>query len=257
MAEVTKLYSKKSIGIATYLGGPLAAGILIRKNYINLNNDKQGLNALLSGIGTTLLLVAILVFTPEKIMDKIPTPLIPMIYTGAVYLILEKIQGKELEAFKQNNGTFYSVWRAVGISLVSALFLALPVIGYFFIIENDWDDTLYNSSIDALEKNETDALKLFELKNDTPTLDIIEFIDEIGIPKWEQNLVTLDSISRIKDIPEVHKTEITLMTEYTELRIKSFSLIKNAYMGFTNKFDDEIAEINERIFSIIEELEAL
>ena len=35
-----KLYSKKGIGIATILGSPLAASILIRSNYIELGKKR-------------------------------------------------------------------------------------------------------------------------------------------------------------------------------------------------------------------------
>jgi len=257
MEEIKKLYSKKSIGIATYLGGPLAAGILIRRNCIHLNNHKQGLNALLIGIGSTLLLIAILLFTPEKIIDKIPTPIIPMIYTGIVYLIIEKIQGKELEAHKQNNGLFYSIWNALGIGLVSAVLLVLPVIGYFYFSEEYWESDQYDSGIDAYTKNETEALKLYEFTNNTPTLDIVEFIDNVGIPNWEKNLIILEDINRIENIPELYQDQVNLLLEITELRLKSFVLIKKAYMGQTNQYDAELENLDEKLVSIIEELEAL
>ena len=37
-----KFYSQKAIAIASYFGGPLAAGLLIRRNYINLGMEKEG-----------------------------------------------------------------------------------------------------------------------------------------------------------------------------------------------------------------------
>jgi hypothetical protein len=257
MEEIKKLYSKKSIGIATYLGGPLAAGLLIRKNCIALNNDKQGLNALLIGTGSTLLLIAILLFIPERILDKIPSPIIPMIYTGIVYIILEKIQGKEIEAFKENNGTFFSVWSAVGIGLVSSVFLVLPVVGYFYLIEEDWDISQYNAGLEAFDKNESEALKLFDFNNRTSNLEIVKFIDEVGIPNWEQNLTILNSISEIENTPSLHENQISLLKEYSELRLKSFILIKNSYKDFSTEYDDEIANLDERIVAIIDELGAL
>ena len=102
MEENKKLYSQRAIGIATYFGGPLAAGILIRKNFINLNKERQGLNALIIGIISTFILFAGIFSIPENIIDKIPNALIPLVYTGIIYLIVEAIQGKDLKEFKEN-----------------------------------------------------------------------------------------------------------------------------------------------------------
>ncbi len=70
MEESTKLYSQKAIGLATYFGGPLAAGILIRRNYINLKKEKLGLNALIVSAIATCLLFAGLFSIPEYIIAE-------------------------------------------------------------------------------------------------------------------------------------------------------------------------------------------
>ena len=41
-----KFYSQKSISIATFIGGPLAAGYLIRENYLELNKPNTAMRAL-------------------------------------------------------------------------------------------------------------------------------------------------------------------------------------------------------------------
>lgn len=45
-----KLYSSNAIGVATFLGGPLAAGYLIGENYKSLNQPKEGQQSLIIGI---------------------------------------------------------------------------------------------------------------------------------------------------------------------------------------------------------------
>ena len=40
--ESKELYTQRAIGIATFFGGPLAAGILVRRNFINLGNEQYG-----------------------------------------------------------------------------------------------------------------------------------------------------------------------------------------------------------------------
>jgi len=59
----------------------LAAGILIRRNSLKLGREHEGLRAVVLGILSTLLLFAIMMQIPEHIIDSIPGPLIPAIYT--------------------------------------------------------------------------------------------------------------------------------------------------------------------------------
>ena len=85
--ETVELYSQRAISIATYFGGPLAAGILARQNFINIGKDQLGKNALIVSIISTVLLFAGIFSVSEEIMDKVPNALIPLIYTGIIYLI--------------------------------------------------------------------------------------------------------------------------------------------------------------------------
>jgi len=45
-----KLYSQKSIGIATFIGGPIAAGYLVMKNFIELDKPDDGKKAFIIGV---------------------------------------------------------------------------------------------------------------------------------------------------------------------------------------------------------------
>jgi len=51
-----KFYSQKAIGIATFIGGPLAAGYLIRENYLSLEKPNEAKKSLIIGIISTILL---------------------------------------------------------------------------------------------------------------------------------------------------------------------------------------------------------
>ena len=81
-----KLYSKKAIGIATFIGAPLAVSILIRNNYIELGKNEKGKAALIIGTISTILLFIGIFMIPENIMSKVPNQIIPLIYTGIIYL---------------------------------------------------------------------------------------------------------------------------------------------------------------------------
>jgi uncharacterized membrane protein AbrB (regulator of aidB expression) len=90
MDESKKFYSQKAISIATFFGGPLAAGYLIKKNYQAMNQPDLANKATIIGIISTIILFAGIFSIPEHIIDKIPNALFPLIYTLIISLILEK-----------------------------------------------------------------------------------------------------------------------------------------------------------------------
>jgi len=116
-----KFYSHNSILIATLLGGPLAAGVMIRENYLALEDYINGRKALLSGI-IAVLFLSVLTFIPETGFDRIPTFIIPIVITIITSLIVEKFQGSMLRRHKEDGYNFYSIWTALGVSLLSLIF---------------------------------------------------------------------------------------------------------------------------------------
>ena len=104
MEETKKLFSQRAIAIATYFGGPAAAGYLVKKNYESHDQSEKGKKAFIIGIISTLLIFAGIFSIPEHIIDKIPNAVIPAIYTGIIYLIVEKIQGQWLKEHKESGG---------------------------------------------------------------------------------------------------------------------------------------------------------
>lgn len=191
---------------------------------------------------------------PDEIIDKIPNSLIPLIYTGAIYLIVESIQGKDLKEFKENNGTFYSGWNAAGIGLLSGILIAAGIFGFIFLQEEDWDIDSYNSKIELHTANEEQAMKLFEMLDSAPKSQITQFIKDTGIPKWEENLTVLSSIDQIENVPEEYRTQVNLLKEYTELRIEAYELISKAVQAESSEYDEEIIKCHNRIDEIISQL---
>ena len=156
--DTIELYSQRAISIATYFGGPLAAGILARQNFINLGKEELGKNSLIISIATTILLFVGLFSVPEEIINKVPNVVIPLIYTGIIYLIIEKYQGRELKEHKENNRPFYSAWKAAGIGAVCMLILVGGIFGYAFLSPDDFDTKKYYNGIAEFNKNEENAL---------------------------------------------------------------------------------------------------
>ncbi len=123
----TKFHSMNSILVGTFLGSPLVAGILVRKNLIAQGRKAEGKQWLLWCTVGTIALFAGLIALPEAVLDKLPNYAIPFVYTAIVGLAAEKSQGKFLKKHKEADGPFYSVWRAVGTSLLCALGIVVVI----------------------------------------------------------------------------------------------------------------------------------
>ncbi|MGG5507348.1 MULTISPECIES: hypothetical protein [unclassified Myroides] len=124
----SKFYSVNAIRIATFLGGPLIAGYLIRANYRALAEEQKAQQALVLGIVSTLVLVVGLLLLPVEWVDRIPNYIFPAIFAGIAGWIVEVKQGDVLRLHKENNKRFYSNWKAVGLALLSALILFVTAV---------------------------------------------------------------------------------------------------------------------------------
>ncbi len=249
---MTKLYSKRAISIATFFGGPLAAGILARQNFINLGKNDYGKYSLVVGIVSTILIYFGIFSLPEQIIDKIPNVLIPAIYTGIIYLIIEKLQGNELADHKNNNGEFYSAWKAAGIGAICMTILLTGIFGYVYsktgaIFPTGKFDVQYDNGIAEFNKNEQKALALFTMLESDSSSKSIEFIDNIGIPTWKENLLILDDLDKIDGLYPQLKKQNEILRTYCNLRIEAFKLIRKALEENTNAYDRQIETINKKI----------
>jgi len=132
MESIKKIHSRGAILLATFLGGPLAAGYLIMKNYEGLDQPENARKALLIGLMSTIVLFGGVLILPDYLISKIPSAVIPASCLGGVYAIVENTQGAILKNHKQQNGVFYSCWIAVGVGIVSLL-IVVAVVSVFYI----------------------------------------------------------------------------------------------------------------------------
>jgi hypothetical protein len=253
--DTFQLYSQKSIAIATFLGGPIAAGILVRTNFINLGQDNAGKTALIIGIFATILVFVGIFSLPEEIIDKIPNSLIPFIYTGIIYLIIEKYQGLALDEHKTNDKPFYSAWKATGIGMLCGVILLIVIGGYVLLIPNNFDAEKYDKGITHFQKNEKNAIQLYSLldNNSTP-YKVISHLENVGVPAWKENLSILDDLDTIPNLPDQFKQQNDKLREYSKLGIEKFELIKKAIIEKTEIYDTQIEILNNKIEKILESL---
>lgn len=259
MEENKKLYSQRAIAITTYLGGPLAAGVLIRENYKTLEKGKQGKYAFIIGVVSTIIILVGIFLIPEKIINKIPNVLIPIVYTGIISLIVEKIQGADLKSYKENNQKFQSLWKAAGIGAVClAIILAVIVLiafiaGDFANTNSKFDAVTYDKELAKFTENETASLKVF---NSIETKSPETICGELnsGLNLWKQNKSIIESVSKLKDMPEQLSKQNEKLKRYCDLRIEHFETLKKAMTDNTGKYSSQINEIGLKIEKVIEEI---
>jgi len=162
------LYSVPSIALASFLGGPLAAGWLVSVNFRHLNDPKAARAAMIIGIAATVALVASMVVLPQEWSNRLPGVTIPAIYTAIIWILSERIQGRSLEAHYARGGRRHSSWRAVGISLVAALPAAVVLVAMVVIVPTappygfTGEPTPYGSEGDAVYHTEGVPTTLIE-----------------------------------------------------------------------------------------------
>lgn len=259
MEETKRFYSQRAITIATYFGGPLAAGYLVKKNYETLEQPDNARKSLIIGIVSTILIFAGIFSIPEEIIDKIPNALIPLIYTGIIYLIVERVQGESLKNHKESGGEFYSGWKAAGVGAIAMLILAAGIALTAFIAgdlsntQPDFDAATYDQEVAKFVDNENKSIAVFNvIETQTPDYLIKEFSK--GIVMWKENKDIVHGLNSIENLPKKLKDQNTLLLKYCDLRIQHNEIIIKAISEDTDKYVSEIERIGFEINKILEEL---
>jgi hypothetical protein len=249
-----KLYSSKSISGATFLGGPLVAGYLISENLKALNKPDEGRKSLIIGIITTIVLFGGIFMIPEKIIDKIPNQLFPLIYTGIIWGIVEWTQGDILKAHKENGNSFFSGWRAAGIGFISLVILGIGIFGYAYLESNNPAYEIYDNKIVEFSKNETESLTFYNNINTKTNSKLLSELDNKVIPKWEKNIDIIKELNTVDGLSSEMIDQNKTLLKYSELRLEAFLLIKKAISEDTDKYDSQLNMVNLKIDKELEKL---
>ena len=248
-----KLYSQKSIGLASFIGGPLAAGYLIKENYKALNQGEKGKKALIISIIATVAIFGTIFLIPESVMDQVPNMVIPAIYTGIIYLIVDKIHGTILNNHDLNNYPFYSGWRAAGIGLISLVILIAIIFASIFLISDEIYDT-YDAEMEQFYKNEEVSLLFYDHLNTEDDLTLVNEIDNISIPKWKENVEIINRTNSIEDLPSELVEQNKKLLKYAKLRLEAFKLFKNLIIYETDNYNIELNRVHNQIDVVIQSL---
>jgi len=242
-----KFYSQKAIGIATFIGGPLAAGYLIRENYLSLEKPNEAKKSLIIGIISTILLFTVIFMIPESIIDKVPNQILPAVYTGIIYLIVEKIHGTILNQHKKNGNEFYSGWKAAGIGFVSLMILLIGIFGCVYIAPESEEYQKYNTEMSKFTKNENETLVFYDHINVETASSLIQELENKTIPKWKENIKIIKESNNIENLPSELLTQNRILLQYSELRLKAFELFKKSISEDTDIYSQELEQIHKEI----------
>lgn len=247
LTEGIQLYSTKAIGGATFLGGPLAAGYMIGENFKAINKPNEGRSSLIIGIISTIVLFTGIFMIPENVIDKIPRQLIPLIYTGIIWVIAEWKQGDILKSHRKNGNSFFSGWRAAGIGFVSLIIISIGILGYvFFGMDNKVYDK-YDAELTVFQMNEEQTLVFYDHINTESNYSLIKELENTTIPKWKENIEIINRTSRFEDLPTELTQQNEILLKYSELRLEAFQLFKKAIEEDTDKYSIQLERIHKEI----------
>jgi len=259
MEENIKLYSNREITIATFFGGPLAAGYLVKKNYQVMGESDKGVMSLVIGIISTTILLAGLLLVPESITDRIHGPLLPIIYTAIISILVNKFQGSFIKAHKENGGSFYSGWKAAGVGAVCMLILMASVALVAFIAgdfstKSDFDAVGYDKEVAKFTLNENKAMTVYKVL-ETANPEYLKEEFEKGLILWIANRRIIISLNSYSNLPKELQVQNQKLLKYCDLRIQQCRIIIKTITENTDKYGSQLNKVGTNIDEIIEQLQ--
>ncbi|MCA9034147.1 MAG: hypothetical protein KDA91_03400 [Planctomycetaceae bacterium] len=163
-APTYKLHSPGGVVWATFLGAPLAAGIVMALNYARAGRGENVWKAIAGGVAASIVLLGLVFAIPDEILDKIPNAVFYVPQLLIVSAVAKKLQGRLVEEHVARGGELVSGWRSAGIGLmclpllIGGLLLMEPSFGNVLTAGND--EVYYRGNATEEDAQElADALK--------------------------------------------------------------------------------------------------
>lgn len=132
-APPVRLFTNAAISVSTFVGGPLAAGYLLSRNFEALGQVANARRVLRGGIAVTAGLFLVIVLLPEHVAASIPKSLVPALYSAIASGIVFGSQQEAIDAHLKAGGRRGSGWTVAGISVLS-LALTLAYVGMLSLL---------------------------------------------------------------------------------------------------------------------------
>lgn len=130
--NIKKVYSKKSVILATLLGGPIAGAYLFFRNFRALQEENKAKISLVIGIIFTLSLIYVDFILSIPIVQNIPAFIILAANAGLASFLFLRFQEDKVSELVESGGEYFSSWNAAGTSLL-CLIVTLALIAPLFL----------------------------------------------------------------------------------------------------------------------------
>ena len=128
----TRLHTLSAIGVATFFGGPFAAGYLIYRNFISLGQPRRAKQAIgrFGAGGLAALYVAW--HTPADVISFMLSVGIPQL---VVVLVASRLmQGQAIAAHRLAGGAMHSNWFAMAVGIAMGLAVKALFYGVSYVL---------------------------------------------------------------------------------------------------------------------------
>ncbi|SHL22459.1 hypothetical protein [Chryseobacterium polytrichastri] len=129
-----KIYKDKAIWVGTFLGGPLAAGYLIAENFKAFNDPTKVKKTWIYAIFATIVVFGGVFLIPDNV--KIPNQIIPLIYTGIAYYLVQHFQGQNISKHISSGGQLHSWWRTITVGIIGLSITIIPIFGFALLADS-------------------------------------------------------------------------------------------------------------------------
>lgn len=127
----SKMFSPVQAGVAAFMGGPLAATYVLRKNFLALGNMGGARATLTWGLILSALIILIIPFIP----DWFPGMASSVIYLVVTNLVVQKYQLSRNQIIESGRYTFQSNWLVLLVMVLAIMLLMAVAVPYIMALE--------------------------------------------------------------------------------------------------------------------------
>ena len=247
-----KLYTANHARLATFLGGPLAAGILARHNYMKFGETEKAKKAVIYGVIGMLAIVVLLLVIPTGIIEKIPSIVIPLMYTLVAVYFMEKAQQSFITKHTDSGGEVYSYGRSAGIGLLCSIPFTILVLGAFFLSPEGSSSLAYDRGLEEFSANEEEAFLIYDMFEVNSDEECASFIKETGLPNWQRNNDILNELDQLDGLDQEMIDQTAKLRTYSNHSTRCFELYYKALDEQTDAYDDQIMEYRSKVDASLE-----
>ncbi len=129
-AVTHRFYNLRAIVIGTFIGGPFAGAYLSASNFKMIGEHGKAIRTWVLAV----VLFAIIIFMSLiPGLENIPALVYSFVFCMTAYYAAKHWQGSRLLNHLEARGTFYSTWRAVGVSVIFLLLMLGLILGFMHL----------------------------------------------------------------------------------------------------------------------------